>query len=63
MIGVRKGFQFVYGQRKLPEPEQLARYGVQWAPYRTTVACYLWRAAGFLNGMAGEGVGGGVFTP
>jgi DNA-3-methyladenine glycosylase II len=49
-LGVRKGFQFAYGKRKLPEPEQLARYGVRWAPYRTTAAWYLWRAADFLNG-------------
>ena len=28
-LGVRKGFQFAYGKRKLPEPEQLARYGVR----------------------------------
>jgi DNA-3-methyladenine glycosylase II len=44
-LGVRKGFQYAYGKRKLPEPEQLARYGVRWAPHRTTAAWYLWRAA------------------
>ena len=49
-LGVRKGFQFAYGKRKLPEPEQFARYGVRWAPHRTTAALYLWRAADFLNG-------------
>ena len=49
-VGVRKGFQLAYGKRKLPEPEQLARYGVRWAPHRTTAAWYLWRAADFLNG-------------
>jgi DNA-3-methyladenine glycosylase II len=49
-LGVRKGFQFAYGKRKLPEPEQLARYGVRWAPHRTTAAWYLWRAADFLDG-------------
>jgi DNA-3-methyladenine glycosylase II len=48
-LGVRKGFQFAYGKRKLPEPEQLARYGVRWAPYRTAAAWYLWRAADFLD--------------
>jgi DNA-3-methyladenine glycosylase II len=51
-LGVRKGFQFAYGKRKLPEPEQLARYGVRWAPHRTTAAWYLWRAADFLDGEA-----------
>jgi DNA-3-methyladenine glycosylase II len=49
-LGVRKGFQFAYRKRKLPEPEQLARYGVRWAPHRTTAAWYLWRAADFLDG-------------
>ena len=49
-LGVRKGFQFAYGKRKLPEPEQLARYGVRWAPHRTAAAWYLWRAADFLDG-------------
>jgi 3-methyladenine DNA glycosylase/8-oxoguanine DNA glycosylase len=49
-LGVRKGFQFAYAKRKLPEPEQLARYGVRWAPYRTAAAWYLWRAADFLGG-------------
>ncbi len=49
-LGVRKGFQFAYGKRKLPEPEQLARYGLRWSPYRTAAAWYLWRAADFLDG-------------
>jgi DNA-3-methyladenine glycosylase II len=49
-LGVRKGFQLGYRKRKLPEPEQLARYGLRWAPYRTTAAWYLWRAADFLEG-------------
>jgi DNA-3-methyladenine glycosylase II len=34
------------------KPEQLALYGVRWAPYRTAAAWYLWRAADFLNGDA-----------
>src|ERR1035437_6641246 len=49
-LGVRKGFQFAYGKRKLPEPEQLARYGLRWSPYRTAAAWYLWRAAAVLDG-------------
>jgi DNA-3-methyladenine glycosylase II len=48
-LGVRKGFQFAYRKRKLPEPEQLARYGARWAPHRTAAAWYLWRAADFLG--------------
>ena len=49
-LGVRKGFRFAYGKRRLPEPEQLARYGLRWKPYRTTAAWYLWRATDFLGG-------------
>jgi DNA-3-methyladenine glycosylase II len=49
-LGVRKGFQFAYRKRRLPEPEQLARYGARWAPHRTAAAWYLWRAADFLDG-------------
>ena len=49
-LGVRKGFQLAYRKRTLPEPKQLSRYGVRWAPYRTTAAWYLWRAAEFLGG-------------
>lgn len=43
-LGVRKGFQVVYGKRKMPTAEQLERFGRRWAPYRTTAAWYLWRA-------------------
>jgi DNA-3-methyladenine glycosylase II len=51
-LGVRKGFQMAYRKRTLPKPEQLARYGARWAPYRTTAAWYLWRAAEFQDGEA-----------
>jgi DNA-3-methyladenine glycosylase II len=43
-LGVRRGFQIAYGKRKLPEPEQLERFGERWRPYRTIAARYLWRA-------------------
>ncbi len=46
-LGVRRGFQIAHGKRKLPEPRMLARHGKRWAPYRTTAALYLWRAADF----------------
>jgi DNA-3-methyladenine glycosylase II len=48
-LGVRKGFQLVYRKRKLPEPDQLQRFGRRWAPHRTTAAWYLWRATEFLE--------------
>jgi len=49
-LGIRKGFQFAYRKRKLPEPDQLDRFGTRWAPYRTTAARYLWHAADSLGG-------------
>jgi DNA-3-methyladenine glycosylase II len=49
-LGVRRGFQVAYRKRKLPEPEQLERFGKKWMPYRTTAAWYLWRAADFPKG-------------
>jgi DNA-3-methyladenine glycosylase II len=48
-LGIRRGFQVVYGKRKLPAPKQLERFGARWIPYRTTAAWYLWRAADFLR--------------
>jgi DNA-3-methyladenine glycosylase II len=42
-LGVRRGFQIAY-KRKMPEPEQLERFGQMWKPHRTLAARYLWRA-------------------
>jgi len=44
-LGIRRGFQISHGKRKMPEPDQLARHGKRWAPFRTAAALYLWRAA------------------
>ena len=43
-LGVRRRFQIVSSKRKMPEPEQLERFGQRWKPYRTLAARYLWRA-------------------
>ena len=43
-LGVRRGFQIAYGKKKMPEPEQLEKFGQRWKPYRTRAARYLWRA-------------------
>lgn len=43
-FGVRAGFQFTYGLRKMPVPKALALYGERWAPHRSAAAWYLWRA-------------------
>ncbi len=42
--GVRKGFALAFRKRQLPTPKALAKYGERWAPYRTVVSWYLWRA-------------------
>ena len=43
-FGLRTGFQAAYGLSRLPRPQALAAWGERWKPYRTTAACYLWRA-------------------
>lgn len=48
-LGVRRGFKIAYRKRTAPTPEQLDRFGVRWAPHRSTAAWYLWRAADFLK--------------
>lgn len=43
-LGIRKGFQIVYGHRKTPKPEFILEYGERWRPYRSIASWYLWRA-------------------
>jgi DNA-3-methyladenine glycosylase II len=43
-FGVRAGFQYTYGLRKMPLPKALAAYGERWGPHRSAAAWYLWRA-------------------
>ena len=43
-FGVRAGFQYTYGLRKMPAPKVLALYGERWGPHRSAAAWYLWRA-------------------
>ena len=40
----RRGFQMAYGRMKMPEPEELEKFGQRWKPYRTLAARYSWRA-------------------
>lgn len=44
-FGVRNGFRRAYGLPDMPKPKELLAHGARWAPYRTTAAWYLWRAA------------------
>jgi DNA-3-methyladenine glycosylase II len=48
-FGIRKGFQLAYNKRKMPEPEQLEKFGKKWSPHRSTAALYMYRAADFLK--------------
>lgn len=50
-LGVRRGFAVAFRKRVLPSPKQLERVGERWAPYRTTAALYLWRAADSNGGV------------
>jgi DNA-3-methyladenine glycosylase II len=43
-FGVRAGFQYTYGLRKMPAPKVLALYGERWGPHRRAAAWFLWRA-------------------
>lgn len=52
-FGVRNGFRRAYGLPEMPKPKELLAYGARWAPYRTTAAWYLWRAA---DDTAAEGL-------
>ncbi|MGA9852771.1 MAG: DNA-3-methyladenine glycosylase [Gammaproteobacteria bacterium] len=44
-LGIRKGFQRVFGMKRLPAAVTLQRAGRLWAPYRSAASWYLWRAA------------------
>lgn len=43
-LGIQKGFQHVYGLRKLPTPERMRTLAKPWQPYRTVGCWYLWRS-------------------
>jgi len=44
-FGVREGYRVAAGMPEQPKPKALAEIGEAWAPFRTTAAWYLWRAA------------------
>lgn len=43
--GLRRGFQVALKRQSIPEPDEVARRGKRWAPYRSVASWYLWRAA------------------
>jgi DNA-3-methyladenine glycosylase II len=44
-LGIRKGFQIVYGLKQLPAHEDMERLAKPWRSYASTASWYLWRAA------------------
>lgn len=44
-FGVREGWRLIKRLPAQPRPKELAEIGQAWAPYRSTAAWYLWRAA------------------
>ena len=44
-FGVREGWKLLNRLDAQPKPKDLAETGACWAPYRSTAAFYLWRAA------------------
>lgn len=44
-FGVREGYRVAAGLEEQPKPRALKEIGKAWAPFRTTAAWYLWRAA------------------
>lgn len=44
-FGVREGYRLIHGLETQPKPRAFAKIGEAYAPYRSTAAWYLWRAA------------------
>ena len=44
-FGVQEGYRILHGLDTRPKPKVLAQLGLPWAPFRSTAAWYLWRAA------------------
>lgn len=43
-LGVRKGFQYAYRKKDIPDAKTLKKAGEHWRPYRSVASWYLWRA-------------------
>ncbi len=44
-LGIRKGFQIVYGLRTLPDAEKMEKLAKPWRAHASAASWYLWRAA------------------
>jgi DNA-3-methyladenine glycosylase II len=45
-LGVRRGFQLVYGLDGSPSPEQMQSIAEPWRPFRSVGTWYMWRSLG-----------------
>lgn len=46
-LGIRKGFQELFGGKDLPKPGTMERRSKRWRPYRSLASWYLWRSLEF----------------
>ncbi len=44
-LGIRKGFQIIYGLKSLPSPITMERLAKEWRKHASVASWYLWRAA------------------
>ena len=44
-FGVREGWRVMKSLPKQPLPKELFKIGLDWSPYRSTAAWYLWQVA------------------
>ncbi|MDP3771812.1 MAG: DNA-3-methyladenine glycosylase [bacterium] len=44
-LGIRKGFQIVYGLKALPDKKRMEKLAVPWRAHASVASWYLWRAA------------------
>jgi len=42
-LGIQKGFQKLFGLKKMPTPQKMERLAESWRPHRTIASWYLWR--------------------
>jgi DNA-3-methyladenine glycosylase II len=44
-LGIQKGFQILYGLKKLPTPAQMEKLAKEWRQHASVASWYLWRLA------------------
>ena len=51
-LGVRQGFQLVFGGDEPPTPAEVSDRGERWRPYRSVASWYMYRAVHLHRGEA-----------